>query len=121
MSREIKFRGISKSNPSEKVYVSLEYLMEPVTTIGYWYDGYWWNQFTGLLSESGKKIYEGDILKITTGHNNTKEPTEQVIIGAITYTEPYAMFGIHGVAFDLMSLFPREIIGNIYENENLLK
>ncbi len=84
-----------------------------------------WVQFTGLLDKSGKEIYEGDIAKITQKpFTNDFEQTE---IGVMRYVENEARF-----AFSLNdSLFLSgqqqgqivrvEIIGNIYENPELLK
>ncbi len=81
-------------------------------------------QFTGLHDKSGKKIFEGDIIRI-----NEKR------IGAVYYEEIYARFGFTLNSFfkgtiDLpsgdysfydFSQWDIEIIGNIYENKELIK
>lgn len=76
-------------------------------------------QFTGLHDKNGKEIYEGDVVKFSKGFSLSDG--EQVMIHEITWCEPYAAFGVHGMLFNAMNLFPREVIGNVYENENLLK
>lgn len=66
---------------------------------------------TGLKDKNGKLIYEGDILRI-----NNRE------IHPVEYMDCYAQFHIegHGVVESFFSN-TYEVIGNIYENQELLK
>jgi len=74
-------------------------------------------QFTGLLDKSGKEIYDGDVLRIESN-------VEETCIGVVDFVD-----GCFDVRFDeegtdtepLRDLIPSEIIGNIYENPDLLK
>jgi uncharacterized phage protein (TIGR01671 family) len=78
-------------------------------------------QFTGLLDKKGKEIYEGDIVKGLLFHQHTTIPT----MGEIVFCEKYAAFALKNLGGEtLLHNHDRdkfEIIGNIYENSELLK
>jgi len=93
-------------------------------------------QFTGLHDKNGKEIYEGDVLEIIDMVDVSTDPFEepvsvkQCIIGEIIYNESLAGFDIfvierdlHLKGYCLMDDLQDnyEIIGNIYENPELLK
>lgn len=76
-------------------------------------------QFTGLHDKNGKEIYEGDLLRSKKG-----------IVSEVYWSEKYARFSVRyrnawksEPRFIFKSLMwgqTGEIVGNIYENENLL-
>lgn len=78
---------------------------------------YWINQCTGLKDKNGKLIYEGDIVEILGDE----------IPYVIEYDEDRARFVIDSEIdrvccdFDNYSGYELEIIGNIYENKELLQ
>ncbi len=66
-------------------------------------------QFTGLTDKDGVEIYEGDIVHVC--NSSVTEPVERHEGGMWMLNNSALISGIH---------FPCEIIGNIYENPELL-
>jgi len=124
MKREYKFRGKRIDNnewvygslvvdTDKKNYSIIDYALEETNT-------YTWHnvfpntvgQFIGLIDKQGKEIYEGDIVKI----GRTKFTVEFRDCG-------FEMIGIGIVCVARLCSAYRdiEIIGNIYENSNLME
>ena len=107
MNREIKFRVWSTvhNNWTEfecfvgNGYVGLEEYSEDYIT----------QQFTGLKDKNNKEIYEGDIVKTSLSHMFRKNIFE------VTY------YLNRFVPDDICDTADIEVIGNIFENPNLLK
>jgi len=77
-------------------------------------------QFTGLLDKNGKEIYEGDICKYPFGDIYSENGCgTDILIGEVSFN--LGAFGINGLLLCQMSRIDIEVIGNIYENKNLLK
>lgn len=124
MPREIKYRA----------WDTLHKIMSPNCSIGEWiYLQPRWHivsnsnpyestaivfmQFTGLLDKNGKEIYEGDII-------STKTSLKKVIGTIEFYNSGFNLFFnkkniiIPAIEKEVKRI---EVIGNIYENHDLLK
>lgn len=78
-------------------------------------------QFTGLLDKNGNEIYEGDIVSCEDEYGVVEYDPQQG--GFIILFQPHNEKQKSGCAY-LASTYPspiKEIIGNIYQNPELLK
>ncbi|TVL99550.1 MAG: hypothetical protein CV087_17475 [Candidatus Brocadia sp. WS118] len=88
-------------------------------------------QFTGLHDKNGKEIYEGDILRWWV--SSTKRFAEELLVvewGSVGWILKSPLFSSFGVPKDRSKcseantigyINSSEVIGNIYENSELLK
>ena len=133
-NREIKFR-IWHAPSKNFVFYKDEYFLDMDGKLWYIEDGecrsikvslkdYIIQQFTGLKDKNGKEIYEGDILSQAVFPKET-DMTEIVIFedGRFCIKTNYKnIFHRNNLDLDnqLVATFKFKIIGNIYENPNLI-
>jgi uncharacterized phage protein (TIGR01671 family) len=121
MNREIKFRAWNQDNQEFQYFI--------FSTGGHWshnIEAYStnaikeWQQYTGLKDKNGKEIYEGDRVTYTNPHSKTSFSHE------VRWDEPWAAFGLFEKnskwckESDWAKIVDVEVIGNIYENPELL-
>lgn len=74
-------------------------------------------QYTGLHDKNGKEIYEGDIAKFhRPGYGDSPKYTVGFVQGSFCFDSKTEIEYMHEMRLDYC-----EIIGNIYENPDLIK
>lgn len=109
MNREIKFRAWHKENREMREVTNLDL---PNTTENEWLVAM---QYTGLVDKNGKEIYEGDVIEYQESKHIKVRCQIEWEIGGWTATN--TMQGLANLRLSEMW----EVIGNIYENPELLE
>lgn len=104
--RQIKFRAWDKANNMMIDMHAMEYFARTETRNQTRFE---LMQYTGLKDKNGKEIYEGDIVKIPDGRLHT------IVWEHWGFCIKDPQSGIYNALSEYL-----EIIGNIYENQELL-
>ena len=92
--------------------------------VGYFCDPNSIGQYTGLTDKNGKKIFEGDILKIYEGSEDDGYKIRKVYSygGVLCVDYETSEWDFNALAFlDSDNVFTFEVIGNIHDNPELLE
>ena len=128
MKREILFRG-KRTDNGEWVYGSL---IDSDSIVGkivdfdgeYFIPEFWYKvehetvgQFTGLTDKNGIKIFDGDVVRLYD------DSEDELVNGVIVFNADFCSFCVSMKCHEdvmLMAHWQYEVIGNIYDNKELL-
>lgn len=109
--REIKFRVWNDKN-----FNIIQFDQNPIYWVKYIKDGLDYQQYTGLLDKNGKEIYEGDICKFDVSKGREGEEPVWGEMGRVEIGRVQTHIG----GWSALYCDNMEIVGNIYENPELL-
>jgi uncharacterized phage protein (TIGR01671 family) len=128
--RDFKFRAWDKKKKTWTNYQIIDdmtYFMDKIT--GVWhrddeFKRFKLLQYTGMQDKNKKEIYEGDIIKIVDENGVIDELDPNTGFGTVIWFEEYAFWYVDKIENGLggiINYYNVEVIGNIYDNPELLR
>jgi hypothetical protein len=124
MNREIKFRVWDQH---KKCFVNVsDFQFRKDGTVDYFGHKITFQQFTGLLDKNGKEIYEGDILIYEytqadmSSFSALESPFETCAIEEVVFKDGAFRFKDNKYSTVADDCKEMEVIGNVFENKELL-
>lgn len=129
MSREIKFRAWGKNSHEYLRDIDNFYRGFSIKELGYIEHLEEWElmQYTGLTDKAGKEIYEGDFLQWEDWQQELTEKPDIYVAAWLSEAAKFVLKCYRGGLYlepqdiSFRSCKEFEVIGNLYENPELLK
>lgn len=125
LKNKIIYPGDDIKDPNNIYDIRLDGTIRKFTSIAPLPDSFILMQFTGLQDKNNRDIYEGDILFSKRSSNVVDKKMGNYIVEYETEISQYIMRRVNGEKYDYHTLRNEKtwgsIIGNIYQNPELLK
>lgn len=109
IAKELETRAFSEGC---SVWANNDFIQVDPKTVG---------EYTGLKDKNGKEIFEGDILQSQHGQNGRVTWDESRLTYIVIWSAKTSKFAEEYDSYLYQALYRSEVIGNIYENPELLE